>query len=230
MRALRALTGTAVLLAACSGSSDAELAEHPVAPASAGPISPSYAEFVSDWNAEVTAHRPEWLIEDPPRPHGSTFELAVTDRIHISGMLNPRTNSVVEVDLLVVGDEEAEAAERDRHQEADRHANDHEDEGEDGHHHAGDASIGPVVFDRQALNDAAAATIAASSSAPPTGVDEVMIDMGISAAAEADVEDADGEEVDVIAHGRRFRRQRLPTFIAVIVRVDEPWDWSDTAT
>jgi hypothetical protein len=240
-------TGT-VLLTAC-GSAKSDPIE-PAAPAMADPISPSLDTFVDTWN-DVTSHLDEtWNIDElPPVDQAGTFDVDLSDELQLTGVLNPSTDRVVEMSVILKGTEVGTSSggqggqgrdhEDDRphderaapHRSEDHHGSTeaggdhHGPTGAGGDHHGAGPPTVPVEFDVVSARNAISAMIRSTSAARPEDVDAILHDLGVDAAAELPASEAGGEAVEITALERNLQLQRFPTLLIVAVRAEEPWEF-----
>lgn len=194
----------------------------PAAPATADPISPSVDDFVTAWNEAASTVQAAWTIEEvPPVNEAGAFGVELTDDVQLTGVLNPSTDQVVEVTVILPGREIGPG--RDHHGSDDADGDDHAD---GGHHGSGGAT--PLRFDPATMRNAVASVIRATSEARPEQVDAVLRDLGVEAAAELPASEADGELIRVLALERRIQLQRFPPVMVVSVRAEEPWRFPDS--
>jgi len=221
----------AVLLASCGSSSKNDLA---TVPASAEPISPSLTRFIASWNDQVFHVDRALNVASQPRVNRSSdlsFTVQLTQDVELSGLLNPSTESVVQVTLLTLGSPGAEDS------AGEDSAHDHQPAPEPpggsdiGHHNLDPAAPRPQILqlDQPFLREAVSALIQSASSAAPEDVDEILTQLGLDSAAKPAATDAEGSVQTTTGFGRTFSLQRFPDSMFFSVSSDTPWDSEDSS-
>lgn len=195
----------------------------------ADPISPSLNAFVTAWNEATSPQHEAWVIDDLPGVNeAGAFHVDFSETFQLTGVLNPSTDRVVEITLILTA---ASAAAGD-HDHVTERTGDHHGRGSadgTGDHHGGGpgTEASSEEFDAAAARDAAAAMIEATSDAGPEDVEVVLADLGVEPAARLPASEADGEVVQGMALQRRFQLQRFPPVLIVSVRAEEPWEFPE---